>query len=139
MKRSRFGSSSDSLGPYVASSSGPDLSEVVKQFRNQLFQWLCLGSLTAAQVATIAYYASILGASGLSDLSVHPDSAAHNGSKKVKLVLGQEFSDPALHYVKDVPIYDRMTGQRAKAQIPIMRPSDIFAEQFSKHVDPEAS
>ena len=78
------------------------LDEVIKEFRNQLFTWLCLGTVTAAQIAIVSYYVTLLGAVGVEDLKVRPDSANHgNGSKKVKLVLGREFGDTNLHYVKE--------------------------------------
>lgn len=137
MKRARYSGSFDSFGSSSAGAAPADVTQIAN-FRKQLFTWLCLGSITAAQVATICYFATVLGASGVGDLSVNPEQASHNGSRRIKLVLGKEFADPSLQYVRSVPIYDKMSGQRSQADIPFMPPSEVFKEQFENHSDPEA-
>lgn len=44
---------------------------LIAEWRKQLFQWMCLGSLHANQIAVIAYYTTALGAVGILRLPTH--------------------------------------------------------------------
>ena len=95
------------------------------------FVWLShLSNKTvdATFIAELAWHITKAGGKGMEDLGASPEST--HKSDHIRLLLGQEFKDPNLYYVKS-PLFNKHTGERVECNIPMHLPSAIFEEQFS--------
>ncbi len=89
------------------------------------------GAYTAKDLCCLAYHCTQAGASGVTDLSLHPDSSSGNFSKHVRSVLkmkGDETFFSAL-----VPMWCHDTQSRYLCPFPFHLPHDIFAAEFERN------
>ena len=87
--------------------------------------------MDATFLSELAWHITCAGGTGVEDLGLPPES--HSGAKHIKLLLGHEFTDPDLYYVK-APLHDKITSQRIETSIPIHLPSAVFEEHLESHV-----
>jgi len=104
----------------------------------ELRKFLWLSHLTSKKVdatflAQLSYHITQAGGVGVEDLAMTPESK--HGSEHIRLLLGQEFEDPELYYVK-TPMYDKIVAERKEVSMPIHLPSTIFKEHFKSAAEP---
>ena len=137
MKRAYHGDSNTfATSSAVSSRHEPEIQESCqmeagKKLRS--FLWsshLSSRTVDATFLAELSWHITSAGGRGVEDLGVPPESKA--GAKHIKLLLGQNFADPTLYYVK-TPLHDKITSQRVQTSVPIHLPSQIFEEQLESH------
>ena len=86
------------------------------------------GHMSAKQICTVAYWASLAGAAGMDVLAVNPASSGGNFQKKVDQYMGDTASSQkGLTYVVSVPAYIPSTGARDVWDLHTMPPHEVLA------------
>ena len=135
----------DDINAFAAASSAassrhePEIQESCQvEAGKKLREFLWMSHLSSRTVdatflCELSWHITSSGGRGVEDLGLPPGSA--NGAKHVKLMLGQNFTDPDLYYVK-TPLFDKKTAERLETRVPVHLPSRIMLEQLESFAEP---
>ena len=111
----------------VGAGPSAEHSDAGLAFRRHLLQRYKAGEMYAKDVATIAYYASRAGATGVADLAVDPSDSSGRAAERLQKVFSGRARD--LFYWTDVTMFDKKTSTRTPMRFPMHLPHENFAKQ----------
>ena len=121
----------------AANREDPDLrharAEHGMELRQLLLEKFCIEGMSGAEVATIAYYATRAGASGVADLALAPASATKNGHAHVKNHAGAIYPEVDLTFVQ-VPMFTKREARRTVESVPLFLPSKAFEKYLTPNL-----